>query len=93
MKVFDSHARDSFGMPHPYGTCVLLEFDSVRNLIEYFKFLYRPGAMYELKGVKINYVCNKLLQNVSNNVISHASTINNDTSLQLFHCNNCTKKH
>ena len=25
IKVFD--ARDSFGMPHPHGTCVLLEFD------------------------------------------------------------------
>ena len=33
IKVFDSHARDSFGMPHPYGTCVVLEFDSVDNLI------------------------------------------------------------
>ena len=29
VKVFDSHARDSFGMPHPNGTCVLLEFDSI----------------------------------------------------------------
>ena len=37
LKVFDSHARDSFGMPHPCGTCVLLEFDSVNDLTEYFK--------------------------------------------------------
>ncbi len=31
LKVFDSYARDSFGMPHPHGngTCVSLEFDSV----------------------------------------------------------------
>jgi hypothetical protein len=30
-KVFDSHARDSFGIPHPHGTCVLLnsEFDGL----------------------------------------------------------------
>ena len=27
IKVLDSHARDSFGMAHPHGTCVLLEFD------------------------------------------------------------------
>ena len=60
VKVFDSHAKDFFGMPHPHGTCVLLEFDSVRNLIECYKFLYRPGAIYEIKGVKINYVCNEL---------------------------------
>ena len=83
VKVFDSHARNSFGMPHPHGTCVLLEFDSVRNLIEYFKFVYRPDVIYEIKGVKINHVCSDLLQNVNTNVISHASTINSDTSL---HC-------
>ena len=81
VKVFDSHARDSFGMPHPHGTCVFLEFDSVRILIEYFKFLYRPDVIYEIKGVKINYVCGNMLQNVNTNVTSHASTINNDTSL------------
>ena len=49
---------DSFGMPHPHGTCVLLEFDSTRNLTEYFKQLYRPGVIFEVKGVKVNYVCN-----------------------------------
>ena len=94
VKVFDSHARDSFGMPHPNGTCVFLEFDSVRNLIEYFKLLYRHDVIYEIKGVKISYVCSDMLQNVNTNdvcsdmlqnvntnVICHASIINNDTSL------------
>ena len=80
IKVFDSHARDSFGMPHPHGTCVLLEFDSVRNLIEYFKFLYRPDVIYEMKGVKINYLCSDLLENYDTNVISHDNT-NSNTSL------------
>ena len=80
VKIFDFHARDSFGMPHPHGTCVLLEFHSVRNLIGYFKFLYRPGVIYEIKGVKINYVSDNLLQNVNTN-ISDTSTISNDTSL------------
>ena len=28
LKIFDSHARDSFGMPHFDGTCVLLELNS-----------------------------------------------------------------
>ena len=38
LKVFDSHARDLFGMPHRHGngTCVLLEFDSISDLTEYF---------------------------------------------------------
>ena len=47
-------------MPHPlYGTCVL---DSISNLTEYLKFIYRFGAIFELRGVKIvNVVCNKQL--------------------------------
>ena len=81
LKVFDSHARDSFGMPHPLGTCVLLEFNSITNLIEYFKSLYRPGAIYELMGVKIINVCNEQLQSVSNNeIVPNAE--NSDTTLQ-----------
>ena len=70
VKVFDSHARDSFSMSHTYGTCVLLEFDSVNNLIEYFKFLYRPDVIYEIKGVKINNACSALTENVDTNVIT-----------------------
>ena len=76
IKVFDSHTTDSFGMPQH----VLLEFDSVRNLIEYFKFLYRPDVVYEIKGVKINYLCSYLLENYDTDVISHDST-NSNTSL------------
>ena len=71
-------------MPHPHGTCVLLEFDSVRNLIEYFKFLYRPDVMYEIKGVKINDVCSELLQNVNTNFTSHSNSIHSDTNLHCF---------
>ena len=83
VKVFDSHARDSCGMPHPHGTCVLLEFDSVRNLIEYFKFLYRPDVI-EIKGVKINHVCSELLQNVNTNFTSDSNSIHSDTNLHCF---------
>ena len=82
-KVFDSHARDLYGMPYPCGSCVLLEFDSVWKLTEYFKFLYAPGAIYELKEVKIlNAECNERLQNVNlNEVVADAITISDDTSL------------
>ncbi len=75
LKVFDSHARDSFGMPHPHGTCVLLEFDSIRNLTEYFKQFYRPGVVFEIKGVKINCICRELLQNknTSNDVMPRSN--------------------
>ncbi len=67
LKVFDSHARDSFGTPHLHGTCVLLEFDSISDLTGYFKQLYRPGAIFEVKSVKVNYVCNEIIQNVDTN--------------------------
>ena len=37
LKIFDSHARDSFGMPHSDGTCVLLELNSINSLTEIFQ--------------------------------------------------------
>ena len=81
LKVFDSHARDSFGMPHPYGKCVLLEFDTISNLTEYFKFIYRFGAIFELRGVKIvNVVCNKQLEHLNETVtVTDSSMINDNT--------------
>ena len=89
IKVFDSHARDSFGMPHPHGTCVVLEFDSVDNLIEYLKFLYRPDVIYESKGVKY-YLAVIWAENVDANVISMLAQTNQESS-QSFHCNSCTR--
>ena len=53
LKIFDSHARDSFGMTHSHGTCVLLEVSSVYQLTEYFKTCYRGDVLFELKAVKI----------------------------------------
>ena len=80
VKVFDSHTRDSFGMPHAYGTCVLLELDSVNNLIEYFKFLYRPDFIYEIKDVRIHNACSALTENVDTNVIYNASSKSHESS-------------
>ena len=36
LKIFDSHARDSFGMADACGTCVL-EVYSINNLLQYFQ--------------------------------------------------------
>lgn len=54
-KVFDSHSRDSNGMPDPCGTCVLIEIASLDKLVEYFENLYITirDALYEVKGVHI----------------------------------------
>ena len=54
-KIFDSHGRDSYGMPHPQGTCVLLEVNTLNEVINYFQGLYQnPNVLFELKGVPIN---------------------------------------
>ena len=54
-KIFDSHGRDSYGMPHPQGTCVLLEVNTLNELINYFQGLYQnQNVLFELKGVHIN---------------------------------------
>ena len=53
-KVFDSHARDSFGVAHPQGTCVLLHVQEINKLVEYFQSLYTIDAIFELKGLNIS---------------------------------------
>jgi hypothetical protein len=35
-KVFDSHSRDLYGIPHPFGKCILTSVDSIENLVIYF---------------------------------------------------------
>ena len=81
-KVFYSHSRDLFGMPHPHGSCVLLEFDSLTKFMEYLMFMYRRDVIYELKGVKvINY--NLQLEDIHMNDIPinrSTGTINHGTS-------------
>ena len=54
-KVFDSHSKDLLGMTHPYGTCTLIEVDSLNDLVEYFNSFHASttGIMYELKGVSV----------------------------------------
>ena len=53
-KIFDSHARDAFGMPHSQGTCVLLEAQSIQDVTCYLQTLYEnSNALFELIGVHI----------------------------------------
>ncbi|KXJ13769.1 ATP-dependent DNA helicase PIF1 [Exaiptasia diaphana] len=57
-KIFDSHARDVFGFPHPQGTCVLIDTNSYETLISYFQNLYarsnNSNISFELRGVCIS---------------------------------------
>ena len=67
LKIFDSHARDSFGMADACGTCVLLEVNSIDNLLQYFQNLYKCAVLFELKGVKI------ALAQFTENIILHTN--------------------
>ena len=45
-KIFDSHGRDLYGMPHPQGTYVVLEVNTLNELINYFKVFIRIQMFY-----------------------------------------------
>ena len=36
-KIFDSHSRDLYGMPHPFGKCILASVEGVENPVIYFQ--------------------------------------------------------
>ena len=55
-KVFYSHCRDSLSMGHPFGTCTLIEIDSLMDLVQHFqKKKHKHLILMRLliKGVKI----------------------------------------
>ena len=79
-KIFDSHARDSFGIPHPQGTCVLLEVNTLNELINYFQMVYQnPEVIFELKGVHIiEMLCESAEIPNYQQTITHATSCNTD---------------
>ena len=54
-KVFDSHSRDLYGIPHPFGKCILASVDSIESLVIYFQSTVPPGneTPFEVKGVTV----------------------------------------
>ena len=40
-KIFDSHAKDFYGMPNSYGKCTLLSIEGLENLIIFSNVLLR----------------------------------------------------
>ena len=47
-KMFDSHSRDSYGMPHSQKTSVLLEVNTLNGQINYFQMFYFNSKVYIL---------------------------------------------
>ncbi|XP_037832270.1 uncharacterized protein LOC108228509 [Kryptolebias marmoratus] len=52
--VFDSHSRDSAGLPHPNGTAVMMTFSNLSGLVNHLHQLFQnrgPNATYEFVPV------------------------------------------
>ena len=54
-KIFDSHSRDSYGIPHPFGKCVSISVEVIDNLIIYLQNTVPRGddVPFEIKGVTV----------------------------------------
>ena len=54
--LFDSHARDSSGLPHADGTAVLLKFDSAHDVAKHVRRLYRGNlhAQFDVVSFKVS---------------------------------------
>ena len=57
-KIFDSHSRDLFGMPHPFGKCVLVSVNSLSHLVIYFQSTVHQidSTPFEVKGVSVKEI-------------------------------------
>ena len=57
-KIFDSHSRDLYGIPDPFGKCVLIYVENLENLSSFFKNIYPPNTTtpFEVRGVKSSLV-------------------------------------
>ena len=53
-KIFDSHSSDFYGLPDPFGKCVLIHVESLDHLSSFFQNTYPPNVTipFEVKGVK-----------------------------------------
>ena len=79
-KIFGSHARDSFGIPHPQGTCVLLEINTLNEPINHFQMVYQNAEVrFELRGVHITeMLCESAEIPNYQQTITHETSCNTD---------------
>ena len=63
-KIFDSHSRDSYGIPHPFGKCVLVFVEGINKLVIYLQNTLPPGNVtpFELKGVTVQLTNSEVTQ-------------------------------
>ena len=53
-KIFYSHSRDLYGIPDPFGKCVLIHVQALDDLAIFFQNIYPPNITtpFEVTGVK-----------------------------------------
>ena len=77
-RVFDSHARNIFGEPHPFGKCIFITITNIQNLSIFFKKVNSVSILpFEIKGVKV-YACGQAMRPLS--TIASSTSINTDSS-------------
>ena len=81
-KVFDSHARDSYGRSNINGTCVLLELPSLNSLIYYFQSIHN-NVIFEIKGAKIQNVQGASIQ-TANYLIRECTNFNLSCTVAIY---------
>ena len=84
-KIFDSHSKDFYGMPHSFGKCTLLSIEGLENLVSYLQMSCSEVRVvpFEIKGVLISD-CQPDLESVQNsqkNEESPSSDKNNPKQL------------
>jgi hypothetical protein len=52
-KIFDSHSRDLYGIPHPFGKGILISVKDITNLVTYLQNIAPQGnvTLFEIRGV------------------------------------------
>ena len=63
-KIFDSHSRDSYGIPHLFGKCVLISVENINNLVVYFQNTALKGNVttFEVKGATVQLTNSDITQ-------------------------------
>ena len=83
-KIFDPHSRDSYGMPHPSGKCVLISVESINNLVIYFQNAVPPATErpFEVKGVTVQLTNSEIQSTTTNQVVKQKQSVETGSKKQ-----------
>ena len=93
-KVFDSHSRDAYGMPHSFGKCVLVTIFGIPDLVTYFQTISAQAGgnlPYEIKGVSISFNATESPNENEHCTTKHKQTTSSKQSMTTDCGGNLTK--